>query len=234
MANNAPNPQIPLILTRPLTRARAFYDGLPAEMQARLLPVFSPLVDIVPRDVAVPIGSKDAAIFTSQSAVAAGPDGAGRVAYCVGPATTRAAEARGWQAQQVGHDADSLVAGLISHPPAAQLVHVSGAHTRGEVAVRLGRAGLTVNHIVVYDQVLRPLKPAACEAITRESRVIVPLFSPRTAIQFAKTAPRATSICVAALSPAVAEAAAPIALGGLRIASAPNASALCDAIRGLL
>jgi len=230
VANNAQNTQVPLILTRPRRAAQAFYDGLAPTLRDRLRPVFSPLLDIVPVAGRVVLRATDAAIFTSANGVAHGPDGEERLAYCVGPATTAAAQDRGWIAHQVGVDAQSLIAGLITWAPDGPIYHLSGTHTRGNVAERLKAAGLNVTQVAVYDQRLVPLCDAACDVIRRENRVIVPLFSPRTAQQFANTAPRATSIHVVALSDAVAEAANGIASDRVRIASAPNASAMGDAI----
>ncbi|WP_415405360.1 hypothetical protein [Tateyamaria sp. SN3-11] len=93
VANNASHTAIPLIMTRPLPASEAFLRDLPADLRDRFAPVFSPLIDIVPLNPPDPMASADAAIFSSANGVAAAPPGDGRIAYCVGPATTVAARA---------------------------------------------------------------------------------------------------------------------------------------------
>ncbi|WP_299378365.1 uroporphyrinogen-III synthase [uncultured Tateyamaria sp.] len=223
-----------MILTRPIDAAQAFLAGLEPAVQSRLLPVFSPLIDIVPIPAAVEMDATDAAVFTSANGVRHAPAGNGRVAYCVGPATTEAAHSHGWDAQQVGTDAQSLVASLTRMAPQAPLHHLAGAHRRGHIVEHLSSAGLNITGIVVYDQRLVALSDAARDVIRRENKVIVPLFSPRTAQQFANTAPRATSIHVVAISAAVAEGMTAVAQDRVFVARAPNASAMGDAIAELL
>ncbi|WP_299139877.1 uroporphyrinogen-III synthase [uncultured Tateyamaria sp.] len=223
-----------MILTRPIDAAQAFFAGLEPAVQSRLLPVFSPLIDIVPTPAEVEMDATDAAVFTSANGVRHGPSGDGRVAYCVGPATTEVARYHGWDAQQVGTDAQSLVASLIRMAPRARLHHLAGAHRRGQVVEHLSAAGLNITGVVVYDQRLVALSDKARDVIRRENKVIVPLFSPRTAQQFANTAPRATSIHVVAISAAVAEGMTAVAQDRVFVARAPNASAMGDAIAELL
>lgn len=227
MANNAP---VPLILTRPQAASEAFLARLPAPLRARLAPVFSPLIRIEHLSPTLSMGPQDGAVFTSANGVNAGPDGLGRTAYCVGPATTAAAQARGWTAGQAGTDADSLVATLQSLHPTTRLFHLSGVHTRGDIAHRLAQAGLRISHVALYDQQLCPLTKAATQVIATAPRVIVPLFSPRTAAHFATSAPRLSSVHAIALSPAVAQELPRAALADLTIAARPDAQAMGDAL----
>ena len=230
VANNASHTAIPLIMTRPLPASEAFLRTLPPDLLDRLNPVFSPLIEIVPLHPTDPMADADAAVFSSANGVAAAPAGHGRTAYCVGPATTAAAQAHGWDARQCGATANDLVETLTRTAPTQRLVHLSGRHTRGDVAARLTAAGLKVQHIALYDQRQCALSDQAKDSILRENRVIVPLFSPRTATQFATEVPRRASVHVIALSAAVADALGARPWGGVTIADSPDARAMGAAL----
>lgn len=219
-------------MTRPRSASQAFLDLLPAPVRAGFRPIVSPLIEIADLGAPVALSRDDGVIFSSANGVHAAPDGDGRAAFCIGPSTTHAAEQRGWAAVQSGTDADTLVANLTASKPGRRLVHLSGMHTRGDVAARLSAAGLMAEHIALYDQRLCGLTPEAAQAISDAPLVIVPLFSPRTAAHFARIAPRTSSVHALALSPAVADALGGAPLSGLTIATHPNAQAMCVALAG--
>ncbi|WP_299770413.1 uroporphyrinogen-III synthase [uncultured Tateyamaria sp.] len=216
-------------MTRPRAAAERFVAEMPDDLRAQVSPLFSPLLTIVPVADGQTIAADEAAIFTSSNGVANAPAGAGRLAYCIGTATTDRATQHGWSAQMAGLTADELVAGLTKNRISHNLVHIRGQHTRGDVVTRLRSAGTQVRDCIVYDQVPQLLSSAAHEALMREELTIVPLFSPRTAMQFAKQAPRATSMHVIAFSDAVATAAEPIRVDSLAVR--PDATAMYEAIR---
>ena len=230
MPNNADTPPVPLLMTRARDASEAFVAALPDALRVRLTPVFSPLLDIVPRDGTPEIAPDDAALFTSANGVRYAPAGAGRRAFCVGQATTDAAEARGWKAQMAGQDADALVAELTQNPSKQRLFHLSGAHTRGQIVERLRDAGMQVTHHVLYDQHLCPLTDAAQALLTSDAPLLIPLFSPRTAAHLATTAPGLHRAHIIALSPAVAAALGDVTTASLRIAQEPDATAMHCAI----
>lgn len=217
-------------MTRPRVASEAFVRLLPKDAHARIRPVFAPLIDIVASPVDAFMDTQDAAIFTSANGVLHGPNGLGRLAYCVGPATTTVARERGWNAQKSGHTADQLVATLLQKPPKQRLVHFSGTHTRGDVAARLARAGLSASRVTVYDQAPAKLSDEAYALLSGNAPVLVPLFSPRTASLFAESAPATNCASIIALSDTIAQALGSFCPAALRIASAPNADAMCDAI----
>lgn len=230
MANNASPTPIPLILTRPEPASKAFFDSLDTGTRQRVRPIISPLIDIVALDVPLSIAPQEGVIFTSANAVRLAPPGNGRRAFCVGAATTDAARHNGWTAQQSGTDAKTLVSQLIAAPPAQPLIHLSGRHTRGDIAEHLQRAGLVVRNIAIYDQHLRPLAQPAADAILQNDRVIVPLFSPRTAAQFASAVPRPISCHIISLSQAVADTLGTADWGELTIVRDPTAQAMGAAL----
>ncbi|MEL6466349.1 MAG: uroporphyrinogen-III synthase [Pseudomonadota bacterium] len=228
MANNASLPSVTLLMTRPRAAAERFVDAMPRHLRAQVTPLFSPLLEIVPVGSSDTVAPHEVAIFTSSNGVAHAPEGGGQTAYCVGSSTADYARSRGWVAEETGRDAADLIVYLTKLPPGAPLVHLRGRHARGDVAGHLGSVGHSVREIVVYDQSLRPLSEAALEALASEQPVIVPLFSPRTARQFANCMTRATSLRVVALSPAVAKA-SPSADVDF-VAARPDAQAMYDAI----
>ncbi len=230
MPNNASPALVPLIMTRPRAASEGFVTTLPENVRAQLNPVFSPLIDIIPMQNDAKIGPQDSAVFSSRNGVEAAPEGHGRAAYCIGPATTEAALAKGWNAQQVGSDADGLVNALRSMQPKDRLVHLSGRHTRGDISGKLSQAGLNISNVPIYDQILRPLSDEAQQAILNARRAIVPLFSPRTAAQFVKTAPTLHSVQVIALSAAVGHEIPVKAVYSLNVAAHPDAQAMGAAL----
>lgn len=221
-------------MTRTRRASDRFLAGLPCTVLSRFAPVFSPLIDIVPIDALINMSGGDAAIFTSLNGVNAGPDGKGRTAYCVGPATTQAAITKGWAAEHAGADAHTLVETLAAIKPTQPLFHLSGRHTRGNIVGRLRDIGLNIRNIALYEQKLCPLSAEAARLIRQEDHVIVPLFSPRTAAQFAAVAPRTSSVHVLAMSRAVSDALGPLPLLSLNIADHPDAQSMSAALAKLV
>ncbi len=228
------NALIPLLMTRPRVQSQNFVDTLPQNLKSKLEPVLSPLIEIAPLDVSVLVAPDDMVIFTSVNGVACAPLGQGQTAYCVGVSTTRAALERGWAAQQVGGTSSELVTHLRQIAPKGRIWHLAGIHTRGEIAQKLGAAGLSVTHVPLYDQALPGLTSEANTCLRRETPVIVPLFSPRTAKQFAFHAQRPTSLLVAAISSAVAEEVSHINAIRQEISSSPDAEGMRTAIEKLV
>ena len=175
-----------LLLTRPETSARAFAATLSPDALAVVRLVVAPLMEIVGIGNTPVLGPDDAAIFTSQNGVRFAPDGKGRLAFCVGLQTTQAAIARGWKATQSGNTAKELIASLGGFAPQARLFHLGGEHTIGDIAQKLSASGIETQHIAIYKQGLLPLGSTATDALT--NCCIVPVFSPRSAVQLAEKA----------------------------------------------
>lgn len=234
VANNAPPDPIPLLMTRPRASAVSFVTQMPTEMGAQLQPIYSPLIKIEGLDNKPELQSTDAAIFTSANGVAHAPSGQGRPAYCVGSATTQAASDAGWHAIMRGETAKQLVTNLVTSPPDEELVHLSGVHTRGNICARLNSAGLKAKNFPVYDQVAQDLSTEALNVLDSDRPVIAPLFSSRTAAQFAITAPRSMSVYVIVFSNAVAQKLDRASYAAVTVSSAPNAGAMLTAIATVL
>ena len=223
VTDNAP---IPLLMTRPLAQARAFVADLPASLADHLIPVFNPLIEIVPLKPDLLLTPNEQVVFSSANGVACAPDGDGRRAYCIGQVTTEAACARGWDAQTAGQTSAELIETLAQAGIDSPLVHLAGRHTRGNIAENLGKTGLTVRYVALYDQELRPISNEADKILNGGKPLIVPLFSPRTAKQFAQKANCTAWAHVIVLSSAVAQALGDTQFASCDIARAPNAEAM--------
>lgn len=223
-----------LLLTRPRESAEAFLAELDRGVLDGVRIVVSPLIEIRPLEVRVDMTPYAGVIFTSANGVGFAEDGARRPAFCVGTKTAEAARDRGWRVERIAQDADALVGSLLQDPVEAPLLHIAGAHRRGQVAERLSDAGLAVDVVAIYEQTLVPLSDEAQALLARRECVVVPLFSPRTAAQFARDAGDTTEVTFVAMSEAVAEPLQKLPAHSLHIARAPTAEDMRHLIEMLL
>jgi uroporphyrinogen-III synthase len=197
-----------LLMTRPRDAAERFVDDLPRHVIKRFPPVFSPLIRIQAGSGPIPDADAGGLIFSSKNGVRAAASNTpirNKPVYCVGASTTIAAQKAGWQAFCMGQNADQLVENLTSLGPETPLLHVRGRHARGDISARLNAAGVACSEYVAYEQVLLPLSRQARQLLADSSPVLVPVFSPRTARQFAEHCPDGANLFLIALSTAVAE-----------------------------
>lgn len=228
-----PDNAAPLILlTRPAAQARRFAGECRAELGDRAEILIAPMQEISLRDLP-PIPEGTALIFTSENGVRAYQAGGGSpgvAAYCVGDRTARAATAAGLRAVSAGGAAGDLVDLIRTHDPGGPLLHLHGRQVRGDIARHLTDAGLNATGHVVYDQRALPLSDDAIRALMGPRRVIVPLFSPRSATLFAQALPagsRPDPVCISAAT----KAALPDALQrGVPVAETPTGAGVLKAV----
>ena len=233
---------VPVLLTRPLAQATRFADQLIARFGPRVTPIISPLMRTTYVDATFPDVACSAVIFTSEAGVAAAQrfQIAGKTlplkAFCVGAQTAKAAAMLGFDARSADGDAVALIALIRDDLPTAPLLHLHGRNTRGNVAETLTLAGLKTFSVVVYDQTSQPLSGAAIAALTASNPVVIPLFSPRSAALLAASVslPCRSPLLIAAMSRAVADAAAPLLPTALHIATTPDAEGMLAATEVLL
>lgn len=222
-----------ILLTRPEPAAGQFAQAL-RQMLGEVEVIVSPLMRIEwcgrgERPDGVPV-------FTSARGVEGFVRAWGRPGgpcWCVGDATAQAAGTAGFEARSAQGDAEMLVRAIMDSGEAGPFHHYRGAHARGEVAGRLGDAGRDAAQTVVYDQVAQALNPQARMRLDREEPVIVPLFSPRTAVQFRGAAPFRAPVFAAVMSDAVAAALGDLPCVRVAFAERPDAGAMLDAVKGL-
>lgn len=233
-----------VLITRPAEDAGPLAQALEARGFNVLI---EPLLHIRMLDGPAPdLAGVQALAFTSANGVRAlvhaAPDApaAGCPAFAVGPATTEAARVAGF-ADVISADGDvgalaELIAGRLD-PEAGAVLHVAGSHRAGDLAGRIEAAGFHARRAVLYEaEAAEALSPETRAAIAAGEVGWVLIFSPRTAglfvtlMQGAGLGALANAICLAALSPAAAEAAAPLSWGEVRVAVAPRQDALLDAL----
>lgn len=218
-----------LLLTRPLAAARRFLAACEAARGEPVRALLSPVMAI--RPVPVRLAQRPAAlILTSENGAAAAGDPLLRVlpAWCVGPRTAAAARDAGLAAVEVGPDAEALLARLLAVNPSGPLLHLRGEHTRGDVVARLRAGGLDASEVVAYRQeALRPTSEARV-ALDGSAVLVVPLFSPRSALLLTAWQPRAP-LRVVAMSGAVAQAAGALEPERREIAVRPDEEAMVEA-----
>lgn len=225
-----------ILLTRPQAQSRRFAQEL---RQVTDLPVLiAPLMEAHVLAPDLPKASFRAVILTSETGAAAAGQLAGlpRRAICVGQRTADAARAAGFLPEVAGPDADGLVATLLARPEAGPLLHLRGRDASGAVAERLTMGGIVTESAIVYEQIAQPLGPEARALLAGEAAVLVPLFSPRSARLLAAAVAEGplAPLGIAALSPAVAEAARDLPHHWLETAEHPDAAAMCMAVQRLI
>lgn len=230
-----------LLLTRPALQSARFAQQVSARVPGFGL-VIAPVIEIAPRMLGCRPDDYAGLIFTSENAVAtfaAAWPGRGHPVWCVGARTAEAARTAGFarvsSAADGGGDAEALLRLLQTEQPEAPLLHLRGAHARGDLAPRLTAAGLPCDAWILYDQVARPLTPEARTALAGPVPVVLPLFSPRSATLCADGASDARApLFPAAISPAAARAWQSLRPEPPVVADRPDSAAMLDAVSGIV
>jgi len=149
--------------------------------------------------------------------------------FCVGGQTTEAARAAGFQtAKSADGDAVALADAVKdwARPEKGALFHARGAQAKAGLAEALNDAGFTVRSEIVYEAAALPRLPrAAADALNAGTLGGALFFSPRSARIFADAVKASgceaacaglTAFCI---SPAVADALAPLAFADIRVAA---------------
>ena len=213
-----------LLLTRPRADADRVLSAL-GPFEGRV--IVSPVLRIVAQGGTVPEGA--AVILTSAHALEGVTVPAGTVAWCVGDRTAEAARAAGLEARSAGGDAADLIAMIRAAAPKGPLVHLRGEHVAADVVGALD--GFDVTERVTYRQEAAPLSEEARAALDGADPVLLPVFSPRSALALRDIAGRAAPRHVVAISPAVAEAAAALDPASVTVAETPDLSGMVRALR---
>lgn len=221
-----------ILLTRPQDSSIRFAAQLRDALGAEPRVVISPVLEIVPTGLSLDLASYKALILTSANGVPAGRKG--MRCYTVGDATADAARQAGMLPVSAGRDAKALIRRILADGETGPLLHLRGAHTRGDVAKTLNAAGCSTDEAVVYSQDECSLTTSAIELLSADKPVIVPLFSPRSARIFASQAQGRGRIWAVALSPAVAEAVKDAGFELINVAAAPDAGSMLDEIKRLM
>ena len=216
-----------LLMTRPEAQGRAFLTAL-QDAAGPVAAVQSPLLEIEPRDWQ-PRRAYRHVVITSANALPALARAPGLPVLAVGPRTAALARDAGHPAQEFGGDVEALFRAITDTPPEGPLIHLRGEVSRGDLAERLTQAGIETDQAVVYRQRPRPLTAAALTLLAGSAPVLAPVFSPRTGALLAEAGPFMAPLDLVAISPAAAEALAPLRARSLTIAAQPNGEAMLTA-----
>ncbi len=223
-------------MTRPAAQARRFAESFAERFGEDWPKLLAPMQRIVGLNPEVPEARE--LVFTSENAVAAYAalsPAAGRRAWCVGSRTAAAAARAGFAPVTGPGDGAALTRIIIAAAPQPPLLVARGAHQAVDVAKALNSAGIETHSVCVYAQEPVPLSAAGEAILARQSPLLVPLFSPRSAQLFVQAAKGARApLWVAALSPAVAAPCAELHPARMRIAATPDAESMLDALAKLV
>lgn len=226
-----------VLLTRPRDRSEEFAalcrarDGWSAPI------LISPILRIASIPLSLAPGDYDWFAVTSVHGAdcLAGFDGlSGRPCYAVGDRTAAALDKTGLSVRTAGGTAADLFDLIVRDRPAGRGLFPRGRHVASDLAKRLAGIGFPVEEAVCYDQVSRPLSQEARSLLSAGGRVLVPLFSPRSASLLREAAPiRGPGTIPVALSGTVARAWGedpPVAA----VSDHPTAASMVDKLSSLL
>ncbi len=226
-----------LLLTRPDTQSREFAEAFRVRFGADWPVVISPLMAIRFLDAGPVPTDADGIVFTSQNAVSAFArltDDRGMPAWCVGARTAQFARETGFDVTIGPGNAEGL-ADTIIEKGAGRLIYPRGVSVAVDMAALLARGGVGTLPMVVYDQLECPPTAEALNAMKGMQPILLPLFSPRSARIAAAAFPDPTApLLVAAISPAVADAATRLGAKRLKISTQPDGDAMLEALAGLI
>lgn len=211
------------------------------------VPVISPAIRLgAIAHAAIPyLGDAVGLIFTSANGVSFFTRLSARrdlTAWCVGPATARAARSAGFQAVcNAAGDAGDLADLIRSEgdPLAGRLIHVANAAAAGQLAKTLQQAGFSVEFAALYESAPAGSLTDEAQAALAAGRVGAVLFhSAKGARAFAALAGASGADLSAVQAVGVSEKALQPVSGmnwaQLRAAHAPNESALISALQQVL
>lgn len=215
-----------VVVTRPAESAQVFVDDLRVlvpDVEVLVVPAFEL------RAVEGERPPFDVAIFTSTAGVGHAPKGAGRLAYCVGASTAKAAERAGYEAVSADGAADDLTALILEARPTGKLLHLRGEVAKGDIAATLQAEGLDCRELVVYQKVALTPDALLLDQIEKAARVIWPMFSGETVSIIESWGMDFTGATVVAISKDVAQAARALVPSRIIRAERPDRAAMTQA-----
>ena len=236
-----------ILVTRPQASAQELGARLEALGHTVLI---DPLLRVALLDFALTdVAGLQATVVTSRHALhslARQPDVLTRLSskplFAVGPATAALGRAMGFEKLHEGPgDAAGLAAAIRSALPGTgrPILYLRGEVTAFDLAQDLNRHGLTVQTAVAYRTAPAiTLLPATLDALARSSIDAVVLLSARTARTYAdlilqhKKLKNIENIAHFCLAETIAQALAPLALSGIRVARRPRIEELLALVGG--
>jgi len=180
-------------LTVWITRTRPGAEETAGRVRAAgFTPLIAPLLTVV-AESDVKVGQGDLA-FTSRNGVRLYDGDTARTAWCVGEATAREAQDKGFTDIRIGPGTVAGLTALMASGLTRPVTHYAGAHIRGDLVGELTRAGHTATRTIAYRA-----HPVTAPPVTFAD--IVMFHSPRAAQTYIDIAKDRASISVS-ISPA--------------------------------
>lgn len=172
-----------LLLTRPDPQARRFAQHAALECPAHDV-LIAPMsqIEALPFDASVFHGI-DGLVLTSVNAVPLVADlvAPGLPAWCVGPATIKAAHKAGFSPIDGGGDAKTMIARMTKAQPEGAWLHPHGVHLARDLVAALRPEGINLRDIAVYEARAVAWAQGVRDTVMAAPWSIAPLFSPRAA-----------------------------------------------------
>lgn len=223
-----------LLLTRPEAQSLRFADAFRQRFGSDWPVVISPLTRFKQLNPDPVLKDMTDLIFTSENAVRAyvhlGGKSSGQ-AWCVGERTVQAARSAGFSTRSGPGDAAGLAQMIVASGAGRNMLWPRPVHAAFDIEKALNLAGIETISLIVYDQVACNPIPDAIALMASSTRVLLPLFSARSAsIAGDAFADAKAAICVASISSNVAAASAMLPAKHRITAANPDATGMLDAL----
>lgn len=140
----------------------------------------------------------------------------------------------GFNAVDGGGTAESLAQRIIAERPCAPCLYLRGEHISQDVSKSLNLAGIDTYEEVIYQQNVTPLTEEALELLSSGRRIILPIFSARSAELFFTNHAAKGPLDVIAMSRNVAAKVPKESMREIRVSQRPDTEAMIDEIAQLL
>ena len=213
-----------LIITRPVDAANLFASFFEKELKKEQI-IISPVLEIKFFKRPKTLKKIHCLIFTSSNGVkAAGQATNSHIkALCVGDRTTKLASSLGYSAEKFGDNVEQLLKTLSKGEKIdGDILHIHGKYTKGDLVNQLREAGFLCNEWIGYDQIAQNLSLPALSAFEKGDKVILPIFSERTALLLKKQIPTFERCHIIAISSAVANVFLDVRTGSISEAQTPD------------
>lgn len=225
-----------LLITRPVNSASDFASFFERELQKNQI-IISPVLKIKFFKRPKKLEKSHFVIFTSSNGVkAAGEASNSNIrAMCVGDRTTNLASSFGYLAEKFGDNVEQLISTLCKDQKIKEeILHVHGKYTKGNVVTKLRGAGFLCNEWVGYDQVASKLSISALNAVKRGNKIVLPIFSERTALLLKEQISTFDKCHIIAISSAVENVFLGIKLGSINRAKTPDLAGMKSLTKKIL
>lgn len=226
-----------ILLTRPQAQAHQFADELIEQGVQPDHITIDAIMKIAPVEAPCDVAAYRGLIITSANALLYLPvalRGSQLPCYCVGGATSQAARALGLNAYHLADTARALCDALPTACQDGPLLHLRGTHTTLDMAEHFRSAPLSVENLVIYEQIAVPLRAETLNNLRHSSPVILPVFSARSAKLLGRLPLDWRPHQAVALSPAIAALCQEAGFGQVTTATRPNRKAMAAVITPLM